>query len=83
MSKGWSHGRRALVWSFFVPPAGVVLGIVALRKPDDERDRDSDAAAWLAIGNGAIACALLLALIVLGPPLFRWWVGLVESGGLR
>ena len=63
------RGRRAVVWSFFVPPMGVILGLLALRSRDSRARHE----AWVALLNGAFGTAILVAAILLLPPFFRWY----------
>jgi hypothetical protein len=64
----------AAVWSFFLPPVGVALGVRALRAAGDgPANGPVRAAAWTAIVNGAISC-VTWAVIAAG----AWWA--VGSG---
>ncbi len=70
-SKPATPARRAMVWSFFVPPMGVLMGWLALRKVE-EGDEAERGEAVGAIANGAFGTAVLIAAIIFLPMLFRW-----------
>lgn len=62
-----------MVWSFFVPPVGAVLGIRALLAGWRDGRDDDRAEAWVAILNGVVGTVVVVAAIVLLPLLYHWY----------
>ena len=74
-------GRRAMVWSFFVPPLGAVLGMLALRKlPRDESNRSARSEARVAILNGVVSTLIIVKLIYVLVHLRDWMESWLYGG---
>lgn len=77
-----SPGRRALVWSFFVPPVGALLGLLAMRAlPKDEAHRSARSEARLAILNGVVSTLIIAKLIWVLVHLRSWMETWLYGGG--
>lgn len=64
------RARAAIVWSFFVPPVGALLGFLATRRIP--RDNPARAEALGAMWNGLFGTVVLIVAIRWLPPLIRW-----------
>lgn len=80
-SGGSPLGRRALVWSFFIPPAGLVLGAWALRVlPNDDANRPARGEARLAMLNGVVSTVLIVKGIYILIHLREWMEAWLYGG---